>query len=179
MPVKKNKKRSFFDDDFDFFSDFEDEFEKIYESFMKHSSVFDQLKKMPPGEGNPLVYGFSMKIGPEGKPEIRQFGNVPKMIKEKEVTDEREPLIDIIDRDTQICVMAELPGVDKNDIDLSINEDKLTIDVKNPARKYNKTITLPANVDSKNIKANYKNGVLEVTLCKIKSKEKGRKIKID
>jgi len=186
MTIKK-KRRGFFDDDFfDFFSNFEEEFERMSREMFRSTDLFEQLRKIPKEELNkkgikmegPFVYGFSMKIGPEGKPEIRQFGNLPK-IKEKGVMDEREPLVDVIDKKDEICVMAEVPGVEKKDINLTIKNDKMTIDVKNPERKYNKTITLPADVEPDTAKANYKNGVLEVILKKSKKKIEGKRIVIE
>ena len=184
MAIKK--RRGFiFDEDFfsDFFSSFGDEFERMSKDM---DEMFEQFRRMPKDElnkkgikmGGPYVYGFNIRIGPDGKPDIKQFGNVPK-IKEKGMTDEREPLIDVVDKKDEIIVMAEVPGIERKDINLTIKQDNMTIDVKNPERKYNKTIKLPSNVDPKSAKANYKNGVLEVILKKTKAKERELKIEVD
>ncbi len=136
------------------------------------------------------MYGYSMTIGPDGKPKIREFGNV-KHLNESEacglnqpcldVKEEREPLVDIVNTNGEIKVIVELPGVAKEDIKLSGTEDKLTISVEAPERKYFKEIEVPAKIDPKKAKTSYKNGVLEVTLPKIEEKKKpsGEQIKIE
>ncbi len=123
----------------------------------------------------PFIYGYSVTIGPDGKAQIREFGNVrpnarlgrPKI----DIREEREPLIDIMETDGEIKVVAELPGVEKKDIKLYGTEDTLTISVDTPERKYYKKVELPSRVDTKKTKASYKNGVLEVTLKKKKEPE--------
>jgi HSP20 family protein len=142
-------------------------------------------RKLPDGstvkEWGPFVYGYSMTIGPDGKPQIREFGNIepdtrtepfgtrrPKL----NVKEEREPLIDVINTNNEIKVVAELPGVEKNDIKLYGTEKTLTISVDTPERKYYREIDLPALVDPKTAKSEYKNGVLEVTLTKKKEQKK-------
>ncbi|MGB9676627.1 MAG: archaeal heat shock protein Hsp20 [Candidatus Bathyarchaeales archaeon] len=142
-------------------------------------------RKLPDGttvrEWGPFVYGYSVKIGPDGKPEIREFGNVKPGRLGPQVKEEREPLVDIIETNGEIHVVAELPGVEKKDIKLHGTEDSLSISVDTPQRKYFKEIALPAKVNVKEAKTEYKNGVLEVKLPKIKEekKPKGEPIKID
>jgi HSP20 family protein len=150
-------------------------------------------RKLPDGstvkEWGPFVYGYSMTIGPDGKPQIREFGNVKPSLKPEpfgtrrpslDVKEEREPLVDVISTNNEIKVVAELPGVEKEDIKLHGTEKTLTISVDTPQRKYYKEIDLPALVESKTAKSEYKNGVLEVTLTKKKEekKPKGEPIKI-
>ncbi len=131
---------------------------------------------MPDGskvrEWGPFVYGYSVRIGPDGKPEVREFGNVkperrlgaPRI----NIREKREPLVDIMQTDSEVKVVAELPGVEKQDIKLHGTENTLAISVDTPERKYHKKVELPAKVDTKKTKASYKNGVLEVTLQKKK-----------
>jgi HSP20 family protein len=132
-------------------------------------------------EWGPFVYGYSIKIGPDGRPEIREFGNVKPTRLGPKVKEEREPLVDIVETDNEIHVVAELPGVEKEDIKLHGTEDTLTISVDTPQRKYYKELTLPAKVNVKEAKTQYKNGVLEVKLPKTKEekKPKGEPIKIE
>ena len=70
-------------------------------------------------EWGPFVYGYSMTIGPNGKPVIREFGNVKPSRHGPMIKEEREPLIDVVNTDGEINVVAELPGVDKKDIKLN------------------------------------------------------------
>jgi len=64
--------------------------------------------------------------------------------------------------------VAELPGVEKEDIKLSGTEDILTIMVDTAQRKYFKEVSLPGKVRVREAKSQYKNGVLEVTLPRAK-----------
>jgi len=197
---KRRKRTPFFGNWF--FRDIEEMMKEMEEMMEREFSQFktripEDLKrerKLPDGstsaEWGPFVYGYSMTIGPDGKPKIREFGNVkPSIDKEKcginrpclDVKEEREPLVDIIDTNGEIKVIVELPGVAKEDIKLHGAEDKLTISVEAPERKYFKEIEMPAKIDHKKAKTSYKNGVLEVTVSKIGEKKKpgGEQIKVE
>lgn len=136
-------------------------------------------KTLPDGtkirQWGPFIYGYSVTIGPDGKPQIREFGNVKPEVSlggpKINIREEREPLVDVMETDEEIKVVAELPGVEKKDIKLYGTEDTLTISVDTPERKYYKKVELPSRVDTKGTKASYKNGVLEVTLKKRKEPE--------
>jgi len=122
----------------------------------------------------PFVYGYSVRIGPDGKPQIREFCNVKPRIRmgmpHVEVKEQREPLVDMLEIDDEVRVIVELPGVEKQDIKLCGTENSLTISVDTPQRKYYKEVQLPSIVDSKQAKSTYKNGVLEITMPKRKSR---------
>jgi len=132
----------------------------------------------------PFVYGYSVKIGPNGKPEFREFGNMKTRARlgrpRIDIEEKREPLVDIMTTDDQVKVIAELPGVQKEDVKLHTTEGTLTISVDTSRRKYYKEIELPTTVDPKEAKASYKNGVLEITLRrKGEEKPKGESIRIE
>ena len=176
-----------FDDVDKMFEDIEKMMEEEFKSFTSHvPRDYVRERKLPDGstarEWGPFVYGYSVKIGPDGKPEIREFGNVkPTRHGLPQVQEEREPLVDIVETDGEIHVVAELPGVDKKDIKLSGTEDSLTIAVEAPERKYYKEVRLPAKVKVREARTNYKNGVLEVTFPKLTDEKhsKGEPIHID
>jgi HSP20 family protein len=115
----------------------------------------------------PFVYGYSMKIGPDGKPDIQEFGNLKKSHKGPEVKEEREPLVDVVDNANEIQVVVELPGVEKTDIKLHGTDDSLTISVNTPPYRYYKEIELPVKTHIKEARSTYKNGVLEVIIPKL------------
>ena len=132
----------------------------------------------------PYIYGYSMTIGPDGKPKISKLGNLPaENLLEKpkpETKQERAPLTDIIETDEKIRVIVELPGVEKEHVKLSGTEDKLTISVDVPDRKYFKEVELPTKVDTEKATSQYKNGVLDITVPKIKEKKaKSKSLKIE
>jgi len=131
-------------------------------------------------ELGPFVYGYSMTIGPNGKPVIREFGNIQPSKRGPMIKEERDPLVDVVNTDGEVKVVAELPGVNKKDIKLHVLDDILTISVNTPDHKYYKEIKLPTEVKPKNAKTSYKNGVLEVTLQKTEKRQaKGKSIKIE
>jgi HSP20 family protein len=142
-------------------------------------------RKLPDGstarEFGPFVYGYTVKIGPSGKPEINEFGNLKPSRQGPQVKEEREPLVDTVETNCEVQVVAELPGVDKEDIQVHGTETALTISVDTPQRKYYKEISLPVKVKVSEAKSTYKNGVLEIILPKAESEneKKGEPINID
>ena len=185
------------------FGDVDDIFREMEEMMQREFKEFTtklpkdlaRERRLPDGstvkEWGPFVYGYSMTIGPDGKPQIREFGNVKPSVKREapfgprrptvDIKEEREPLVDVISADSEVKVVAEVPGVDKNNIRLYATETTLTISVDTPERKYYKEVDLPTSVNPKSAKSMYKNGVLEVTLTKAKEekKPKGEPIKIE
>jgi HSP20 family protein len=186
-----NKRRRFPLDKDPFFGDIDRmlrEMEKMMEEEFKDFTAkvpkdYVKERKLPDGstvkEFGPFVYGYSMKIGPDGKPEIRQFGNIKKSLKGPQVKEEREPLVDVVETDSEIRVVVELPGVEKSDIKLHGTEDSLEISVDTPQYKYYKEVTLPAKVRVKEAKSSYKNGVLEVVFPKAEAPKKPKGEPID
>jgi len=175
------------------FSDVDEMFENMFEDMLKGMPK-DMMseRKLPDGstvrQYGPFVYGYSMSIGPDGKPAMQEFGNVKPARRPGafgiqqpalEPKEAREPLVDVINEPAQVRVVAELPGVDKSAIKTSISDDTLTISVDSATRKYYKDVHLPSGVDSDSSKASYNNGVLEITLRKLQPKPKGREIHID
>jgi HSP20 family protein len=137
-------------------------------------------RKMPDGstvrEMGPIVYGYSVKIGPDGKPVVRKFGNIdafPNLLGGgMAVKGEREPLVDVIKGEGEIRIVAEVPGVAKEDLKVTADENTVTIESLTGDQKYHKRIDLPEAVDPKTAKSTYKNGILEVSF-RSRSKEGG------
>lgn len=77
---------------------------------------------------------------------------------------EREPLVDVIEEKDATKVLVELPGIEKEDIKLTADENTLEVRVDTPSRKYRKRIEL--SHPAANPKAEYRNGVLEVSIQK-------------
>ncbi|UCH71267.1 MAG: Hsp20/alpha crystallin family protein [Candidatus Bathyarchaeota archaeon] len=185
----------FFGDIDEMFRDIEEMMEREFKELTERvPKDFVRERKLPDGskirELGPFVYGYSMTIGPDGKPQIREFGNVKPSLKREpfgltrpslDVKEEREPLVDVISTDNEVKVVAELPGVEKNDIQLHGTENTLTISVDTPERKYFKEVQMPTTVNQKAAKTAYRNGVLEITMPKIEEKKepKGEPLKIE
>jgi HSP20 family protein len=130
-------------------------------------------------EIGPIVYGYSMTIDPDGRPMIREFGNVKRGASPwKELTEKREPLVDVVDAETEVRVIAELPGVNKDDINVMVDGNKLVISVDTEGRKYYKELELPVPVRADIATSKYNNGMLEITLKK-QSSDRGTRLKIE
>jgi HSP20 family protein len=161
------KKRSEWDEFFKEFDKLEKMVDELASSTTDDSSKAQDPKKLP----NPYVLGFSVSIGPDGKPQVHKFGSLQSSIQDSQVQEEIEPLVDLLDEKKEVVIIAELPGVDKEDIKLDVTEFSLKITVDTPKRSYYKTLNLPARVQQDSLQTSYKNGVLEVHLRKI-----GRKL---
>ncbi|MDI6887484.1 MAG: Hsp20/alpha crystallin family protein [Candidatus Thermoplasmatota archaeon] len=127
--------------------------------------TFDKAKKL---RG---MYGFSVRVGRGGKPIIDKFGTLvpearPKELK-PEVSEVREPLVDVFEEKEEIIIVAELPGVEEKDIKTELKEDILIISGETKDRKYLKEVALPAKVTGA-LEKSYRNGVLELKLKKQK-----------
>lgn len=144
----------------------------------------DMMQKafeMPRAEDGPqpFVYGFSMSVGPDGKPVIREFGNVEPSSKGPLLKEEREPLVDVMNEGNDVVVVTELPGVEKDHIKLESTDRALKIAVDSARRRYLKEMELPHLVDPRTAKATYKNGVLEVRFHKTEEKKPTRTIPVE
>jgi len=149
--------------------------EDVQKMFMENKSKFG----FP---GGPFVTGFNISIKPDGTPVVDSFGNIktkpgdPGEPKEYGI---RKPLVEINEEPTQIIVVAEMPGVTKEEIELKATSHSLTISTKasDSDRNYYKEVELPTAINSDYAKARYQNGILEVKLKKID--EKHTNIKVD
>jgi HSP20 family protein len=103
------------------------------------------------------------------------------------------PKVDVIERDDEVVVKAELPGVEKKDLDVSVTENSVTIKGSTSHEEkeekgdfyrceisrgaYSRTVSLPSYVDADKAKATFKDGILELTLPKVK-KSKRRTVEV-
>ena len=139
-------------------------------------------------EMGPFVYGYSMTIGQDGKPRVREFGNVRSPLAgfglgaatRPLISSEREPLADITTTGNEVKVILEMPGVGKENIKINAYESTLDVRSDDPQRKYHEVIELPAEADVETARSIYKNGILEIVFDRRKeSKPKGKNIKIE
>ncbi len=171
------------------------EFERSFEEMLQGLELPKELvreRKLPDGatvrEMGPFVYGYSFSVGPDGKPVVREFGNVKPSMgggpfgtgkPRLDVKEEREPLVDTIVHSDVVKVVAELPGVEKSDINLECDGRTLILKVDTEKRRYHKSLELPVEVDPDTSKASYKNGVLELILNRKTADNRPKQIKID
>ncbi len=146
-------------------------------------SMFKTAESLgPASDPNSIFYGYQVNVGPDGRPHVREFGNVKPSRRGTMELGSREPFVDVVtnDKDMTLKVVAEMPGVQKEDIQLQATEDSLTIKAKNNDRNYETSVPLTTSVDQSSAKASYRNGVLEVVLkMKELPKPKGTDIKVE
>jgi len=137
-------------------------------------------------EVGPIVYGYSMTIGPDGKPKIREFGNVKSpfsgrgSFEQPSLSAEREPLVDVSSTDKEVKIVAEMPGINKQNIRIDAYDNYVEIKSDDPNRKYHKKIEVSEDIDLESASSNYNNGILEIIFKKKEQqKPKGRQINIE
>lgn len=96
------------------------------------------------------------------------------------------PAADVYENDTEYIVAVDLPGIDRATLDISVDEDMLAISgnkpglettqhrAERPRGKFLRTFSVPASVDQKDIKADYRDGVLQVHLPKLPERKAQR-----
>lgn len=100
-----------------------------------------------------------------------------------------EPLYNVVESQNEIRVSVDLPGVEKEDIKLTLYEDSVVVEgvcrretpsarrlFKETPLYYSVRITLPTKVEEETAKARYRNGILEVVLSK---RKRGRRIPVE
>jgi len=106
----------------------------------------------------------------------------------RDIDMERSFRLDIIDRDKEFLVRGELPGVEKDDIEVTVAGDRLTIEAEREFEevdekeefyrhelgygKLMRMVALPEEVDPENIHAELMDGILNITLPKIRAAER-------
>ncbi len=106
----------------------------------------------------------------------------------------RVPRVDVIERENEVALRAEIPGIDKENLEVTMSDDAVTI--KGTTRReetkeegdyyrseissgsFTRTVGLPCEVDGANTTASFKNGVLELTMPKVQP-SKRRTIKVE
>ena len=133
---------------------FFDDFEKSVEEAIR-SSVNTGQKVF----SRPVVAGMAMGVGPEGKPTIHFFGD--KLVGPDGF---RAPIYEQVldEKDGKLRLLVELPGVEKEDIQISALEDKVSLAAENGERKYKIEVPLEREIDPESGTATLRNGLLEV-----------------
>ncbi|MDG6918586.1 MAG: Hsp20/alpha crystallin family protein [Nitrososphaerota archaeon] len=152
MP-KKDSDRTPFDED-PIFGPMMDEIRELFDT-LDLDSMF---------ANGPVVHGYSMTVGPDGVPVVREFGNAkyPHVGAKPRISDAVEPLVDVIKSDRGVSVIAEVPGIALADVNTEVSDGRLTIEVGGK-RRYSKSVGLP-NGEYSPPHVTYNNGILEVRL---------------
>ena len=138
-----------------------DEIEHYFEGFQKE--IEDAVKQNIFGSDQkawPFVAGFSFNLGPEGKPSVQIFGNNP-VRSDGFRSPINEQILD--DKSGTLRLLLEMPGVEKEDIRVESAEENAVVVAERGDRKYRADIDLNAPVRPESGKAEYKNGMLEIS----------------
>ncbi len=164
----------FFDDEFD------NLFKKMSRSFMNLDDLFEGFKESGVQGSGPFYYGYTMTVGPDGKPVVKEYGNVkPGLLPTSET---REPFVDTLvdEKEKVLKLVAEMPGVEKKDVKVVVNDKTISIDAEHGEKKYHAKAPIPHKVDKDSAKASYKNGVLELKFSLLESeKPKGKTVEVE
>lgn len=139
--------------------------------------IEDMFSRMDMTGPDVKTYGYTMWQGPDGVKHVKEFGNSGSRINAIAPSG-KEPFTDVSEEKDVVRAVAEIPGVQKQDIGLRCNGNILSIRVDTPGREFEKDLALPCDVDVDSAHAEYNNGLLEVTLKKTSPSTEGRKIDI-
>jgi HSP20 family protein len=187
----------------EFFRDFEEAERQFEDAFMETETKaskelmreYETSEGVIVGEIGPFVYCYSMAIGFDGAPRVREFSNAPSGIgssrssrgrkggvsnyNRTEIMSKRELLADINVYDKEVKVVVEMPGLSKEHIKIQAYNNSVEVSTDYPQRKY-QVIDIPTDADIETVKSTYKNGILEIVFkkkrkLKLKRNNKGRK----
>lgn len=119
-----------------------------------------------PGKG---VFGLSVNVGLGGKEvRVEPFGNIRRDAQtgESTVEETREPLVDVFDEDDRLLVVAELPGVEAEDVRVDLDGRSLVLSARRGEHRYRKAIEVPAGLRREAIKVTCRNGIAEIACAK-------------
>ncbi len=161
--------------------EFDNLFRKMSRPFMNMDDIFEEFKDSDNLQTyGPYYYGYTMTIGPDGKPVIKEYGNVkPALLPTSDV---REPFVDVLvdDKEKVLKLVAEMPGVEKKDIKIVVEGRTVNLDAEHGEKKYSAKVPIKQKVDEDSVKATYANGILEVRFnLKEDEKPKGRTVEVE
>ncbi len=154
-------------------------FRQMSNSFFNIDGICEDFKGNGSDPGS-CCYGYTMTIGPDGKPVVQEFGNVkPDQLS---TSDTREPLVDIIvdEKEKIVKLIAEMPGVEKTDVKVVVENKIVDLSAEHDKKKYHVKVPVKHKVDENSVKASYKNGILQIVFKLVEEeKPKGKKVEVE
>ncbi len=152
-------------------------FKKMSNSFFGVDDIFEEFKGS--SDSSPHYYGYTMTVGPDGKPVVKEYGNVkPGQLP---TSDTREPIVDTIvdEKEKVVKLIAEMPGVEKSDVKIVVDNKIVDLSAKHGEKKYHVKVPLQHKVDENSAKASYKNGILQLVFKLVAEKQTGKKVEVE
>jgi HSP20 family protein len=109
------------------------------------------------------TYGYTMYQGADGIPHVKEYGNCGSLLQQG-TSGALDPVLDISHEGDKVRTVLELPGVPKEDIEVSGTDSTLCVVVHTPGKEATREIALPCKVDPSTARAECNNGLLEITL---------------
>jgi len=156
-------------------------FGNIFDTFLKNIEV--EMRSIENNEKTevfsrqygPYYWGRMMTIGPDGNPIIKEYSNItpnqeqiPESVND---VNDHETLIDAFIEDETVRIIVELPGVNKEAIDIKATESDVTLTAHTELKNYYANKELSVKIKPKTAKATYTNGILEVIFERKEPKE--------
>jgi len=162
---------------------FNDEFNRVFgrmsNSFFNIDDILEEFKTIGTNAG-PYYYGYTMTVGPDGRPVVREYGNVNQ--ESLPASNAREPMVDTIvdEKEKLVKLIAEMPGVEKSDVKILVQDKLVDISAEHGEKKYHAKVPIKYKVDENSAKALYKNGILELVFKLVEDeKPKGKKVEVE
>jgi HSP20 family protein len=111
------------------------------------------------------IYGFTIKTGlGDDRPRVEPFGNIRQDQESGHtvVQEVREPVVDVFEEEDHVLVVAEMPGISVQDVQITVEDDLLTISAERGDKKYRKEVLLPASSAREKTQVTCNNGVVEI-----------------
>ncbi|HEY9387581.1 MAG TPA: archaeal heat shock protein Hsp20 [Nitrososphaeraceae archaeon] len=164
-------------------------FQEMYSEFAEAEDMLNRIfrtaSETEPSDlaSFPYYYGYQVTIGPDGRPKVREFGNVrPSSRGLVEKTGIRAPLVDTAmdEKGNTLTITAEMPGVTKEDVKINIADRYVSVSAEKGDKKYHADIPVDVQLDDASAKATYSNGILELKIkLKEPSKPKAKEVKVE
>ena len=154
-----------------FDSEFDRIFKKMSNAFFNIDDMFEEFKTSSGSGSGPYYYGYTMTVGPDGKPVVKEYGNVkPGLLP---TSDTREPIVDTIvdEKEKVVKLIAEMPGVEKTDVKIVVENKTVDLSAEHDEKKYHAKVPLKHKVDENSAKASYKNGILQLGFKLVEEKK--------
>ena len=153
--------------------------DKCQTLFFNVDDILEEFRTKGTNEG-PYFYGYTMTTGPDGKPVVKEYGNVkPGLLPDSKT---REPIVDTIvdEKENLVKLVAEMPGVEKTDVKIVVEDKSVNISAEHGEKKYQINVPISHKVDENSAKASYKNGILELVFKLAKDeKPKSKTVEVE
>ncbi len=153
-------------------------FKKMSNSFFNIDDISEEFKGN--SDSGSCCYGYTMTVGPDGKPVVKEYGDVkPGLLP---TSDTREPIVDTIvdEKEKIVKLVAEMPGVEKTDLKVVVENKIVDLSAEHNEKKYHVKVPIQHKVDENSAKASYKNGILQLVFKLVEEeKPKGKTVEVE